>query len=120
MTSEISIYKIYVIKFIISLTSSKAYFKEHIVLGLIKFWEKLVTRTITHVKKQSTTSTTGKLFQLLFCIGKGVCINFPVINIILKFNMDHEVGSQSQWNKIRFVLEKETNTFTLMLFALLV
>ena len=90
------------------------------VLSLIKFWEKLVTHTITHVKKQSTISTTGKLFQLLFCICKSVCINVSVINIILKFNMDHEVGSQSQWNKIRFVLRKETNTFTLMFFALLV
>ena len=107
------------IKFILFLTSSKAYFKEPMVLGLIKFWEKLV-HTITHMKKQSRISTTGKLFQLLFCIGKGVRINVPVINIILKFNMDHEVGSQSQWNKIRFVLEKETNTFALMLFALLV
>ena len=91
------------IKFIISLTSSKAYFKKHMVLGLIKFWEKLVTHAITHVKKQSMISTTWKLFQLFFSICKGVCINIPVINIILKFNMDHEVGSQSQWNKIRFV-----------------
>ena len=90
------------------------------VLGHIKFQEKIVTHTITYMKKQSTISTTGKLFQLLFCICKSVCINVSVINIILKFNMDHEVGSQSQWNKFRFVLEKETNTFTLMLFALLV
>ena len=104
------------IKFIISLTSLKAYFKEHMVLGLTKFWEKLVTCTITRVKAKYA----WKLFQLLFRMCKGVRVNVLVINIILKFNMDHEGGSQSQWNKIRFVLKKETNTFTLMLFALLV
>ena len=64
------------------------------VLGLIKFWEKLVTHTITHVKKQSMISTTWKLFQLPFRMCKDVCTNVPVINIILKFNIDHGVGTQ--------------------------
>ena len=58
---------------------SKIHFEEHMVFSLIKFWEKLVTHHYT-MKKQSTISTTWKLFQLIFRMCKSVCIDVPIIN----------------------------------------
>ena len=78
------------------------------VLSLTKFWEKLVTHHYTR-EKTLQTSTTWKLFQLIFRMCKSVCIDCPIIKIILKFNKDHEVGTQSQWNKIDQVCVKERN-----------
>ena len=69
-------------------------------LGLIKFWEKLVTHHYTCEKAKVQFQQLGNCFNCFLAYLK-VCINIPAINIILKFNMDHEVGSQSQWNKIR-------------------